>query len=255
VYRNPVERSHELREIYTDSTPTSDALRSLHETQRPAMDAQARRLRDVLGRGGSGLEVGSYVGAFLAAARDVGLQMEGVDVSASVNAFTRSLGFTVHDGELTTMPAERDGRADAVAIWNTFDQLQAPREAVTAARRLLRADGVLVIRVPNGAFYARLRSRLARGGVRRSVAGALLAQNNLLGFPYRAGFSPSSLTRFVTESGFRVEKVFGDTLVPIADEWTRPWARAEERIIKVLLRLAARGADWAPWFELYARRI
>jgi hypothetical protein len=80
VYRNPIERTRELESIYADATPAPELLRALHETQLPAYRAQARRLLQVLGRRGSGLEVGSYVGGFLAAAREVGLQFEGVDV-------------------------------------------------------------------------------------------------------------------------------------------------------------------------------
>ena len=125
LYRNPVERSHELTEIYARNTSAPDVLRALHDTQLPAVRVQARELRRALGRGGSGLEVGSYVGAFLAAARDEGLQVQGLDVNADVNAFTRSMGFTVHDGELANFAT--DQTFDAVAIWNTFDQLADPR--------------------------------------------------------------------------------------------------------------------------------
>jgi hypothetical protein len=49
----------------------------------------------------------------------------------------------------------------------------------------------------------------------------------------------------------------GDVLVPIADEWTRPWAALEERALKRLGKVAARVSpgdkELAPWFELYAR--
>ena len=71
------------------------------------------------------------------------------------NAFTRSLGFTVHDGELTTFAT--DQTFDAVAIWNTFDQLADPRGSLHAASKLLRDGGILAVRVPNGAFYAAAR--------------------------------------------------------------------------------------------------
>jgi SAM-dependent methyltransferase len=211
-------------------------------------------LRRVLGHAGSGLEVGSYVGAFLAAARDEGLQIEGIDVNPDVNAFTRSLGYVVHDGTLESFHPERT--FDTVAIWNTFDQLPDPRAAIAAAHRLIRPEGVLAVRVPNGAFYDRwrglLRHRLA--GV-RSAARALLAQNNLLTFPYRAGFTPRALGRLLDANGFRVERVRGDVLVPIADEWTRPWARVEERATKSALRRAVRmRLTEPPWIEIYARR-
>src|ERR1051325_6269348 len=37
VYRNPVERQHELTEIYARTTPTPEVLRALHETQLSAI--------------------------------------------------------------------------------------------------------------------------------------------------------------------------------------------------------------------------
>ena len=114
VYRNPVERERELHDLYARQSLTPDVMQTLHDTQLPAVRVQARELRRVLGRGGAALEVGSYVGAFLVAAREQGLQMEGLDINADVNAFARSLGFVVHDGELSTFAPGRT--YDAIAI-------------------------------------------------------------------------------------------------------------------------------------------
>jgi SAM-dependent methyltransferase len=252
VYRNPIERQRELESIYADATAAPELLRALHETQLPAYRVQARRLLEVLGRRGSGLELGSYVGAFLAAAREVGLHFEGLDVNADVNRFARSLGFTVHDGDLESFAGQR--HVDAVAIWNTFDQLPDPRAALTAAWKLLRPNGVLVVRVPNGEFYAALRRQAARP-VTGALARLALAHNNLLTFPYRYGFTIRSLTALLARVGFEVRRVEGDVLVPIADEWTRGWAALEERMVKLSLGLVARRrARWAPWIEVYAGR-
>ena len=245
VFRNPVEKRQELREAYTAETPPRETLMALHDAQRDAYRAQARRLQRSLRRRGRGLEVGSYVGAFLAAARNARWQFEGLDVNAGVNCFTRSLGFTVHDGDLERFKSER--RYDAVTIWNTFDQLPDPRAAVRAAIRLLRPGGVLALRVPNGAAYASWSARLKRGRM-RPLASAVLAHNNLLTFPYRYGFTPASLSELLEATGFTVERIVPDSLVPTADEWTRRWARMEERLLRPLTRA------WAPWFEIYARK-
>lgn len=254
VYRNPAERGHELKEIYSRETPSRDVLWTLHATQLPTVRAHARTLRRLLGRGGSGLEVGSYVGAFLAAARAERLQFEGLDINPNVNAFTRTLGFTVHDGEITSFDGART--FDSVAIWNTFDQLADPRAAANAAAKLLRPHGIFAVRVPNGECYVALRRRFANGGrVSRAAARALLAQNNLLGFPYRYGFTRNALTRLLGEQGLRVVRMHGDVLVPTADEWTRPWARVEETFIKRFMAFAAhRGTHWAPWLDVFAVR-
>jgi SAM-dependent methyltransferase len=252
VYRNPIERPLELAEIYGDEAPDEPVMRALHDTQRRAYRVQANRLLRALGRRGSGLEVGSYVGAFLRAAGEVGLQVEGVDVNRAVNDFTRKLGFTVHDGALEEMPDERT--FDSVAIWNCFDQLPEPRAAVFAAARLLRPGGVLAIRVPHGPFYDAEHARAGRGGPRGRLARALLAHNNLLTFPYRYGFTVEAMARLLAEAGFKIEHVYGDTLVPIADEWTRGWAWLEEQVVKKTLTwLARRSLTLAPWIEVYAR--
>ena len=245
VYRNPVEHRGALRETYADATPDRDALHALHVAQRRSYATQARRLGAILSRRGTGLEVGSYVGAFLGAARDHGWTFEGLDVGEAVNAYARSLGFVVHDGDLERFRPER--AFDAVAIWNTFDQLPDPRAALRGAARLLRRGGVIAIRVPNGACYARWRRRLLRRGVMGAVATQVLAQNNLLTFPYRFGFTPRSLARLLADLGFTVERIVPDVLVPTADEWTRRWARVEERVLKPSTR------PFSPWFEIYAR--
>lgn len=245
VYRNPVEKREVLRETYADAAPTRDSLLALHHAQRGAFRSQATRLFRRLERRGTGLEVGSYVGAFLAAARSARWPFEGLDVNEHVNAFTRSLGFTVHDGDLEHFRPDRT--YDAVAIWNTFDQLPDPAAAARAAAWLLRPGGLLAIRVPNGECYADLRGGLtSTSRARRWRALYTLASNNLLTFPYRFGFTPGALTILLSRIGFRVERIVGDVLVPTADRWTRRWAVLEERALKPLTK------RWMPWFEIYA---
>jgi SAM-dependent methyltransferase len=238
LYRNPAERAFEVESIYARDCPARELLEALHETQRPSYRSQARRLRELLPRGATVLEVGSYVGAFLAAAREEGLSASGVDINPAVNKFTRSLGFPVSDGELQSAQVEP---VDAIAIWNTFDQLNDPRAVIIAAADRLKPGGVLAIRVPNGDYYRKHRSAITR-----------LAHNNLLTFPYRWGFTPRSLRMLLDSAGFRTIQMVGDVLVPTADEWTKPWARLEERLVKLAIRAVQGSPDDAPWFELYA---
>jgi SAM-dependent methyltransferase len=249
VYRNPRERAEALVSLYANEAPEPSVLERLFETQRASYAAQARRLTRIAGRAGTGLEVGSYVGGFLAAAGDRGWRFDGLDVNEHVNAFARAKGLRVTTGDLASDAGGR--HFDAIAIWNCFDQLPDPGLAVRQARERLREGGILAIRVPNGAFYARVRRMLH--GVAAPIARALLAHNNLLTFPYRHGFSPASLSRLLQAGGFATVRARGDTLVPIADEWTHRWAAIEERWLKRAMRAVARDAGAAPWFELYAR--
>jgi SAM-dependent methyltransferase len=253
VYRNPAERADDLIVTYESDDTHADVLLALHQNQLATAHAQARTVRRTLGRGGSGLEVGSYVGGFLAAARDVGLNVEGLDVNRHVADFARSLGFTVHDGTLAELRTDRV--FDLVAIWNTFDQLADPRAAVYDSHRLLRTHGILAIRVPNGAFYSAAQRQLSGGRARRAIARETLAQNNLLAFPYRWGFTIESLSRLLDEAGFALREVRGDSLVRTGDRYTRRWARAEERLVKSAVGVFSRlSPSRAPWIEVLAQK-
>ena len=254
VYRNPRERKFELKGTYEREVISAEVLQALFETQRVSYEAQARRLTEVAGRTGSGLEIGSYVGGFLAAARDRGWNFEGRDVNEGANAFARKQGMAVSSGTLEDF--ETRHRYRAVGIWNCLDQLPDPKRAVRLAAALLEEGGVLAIRVPNGGFYAAVRPFI--NGFAAPAARMLLAHSNLLSFPYRTGFTVKSLRRLLEEAGLVIVHTHGDALVPIADRWTRRWAKIEERGLKNLLRIAGAageaGALASPWFEMYAKR-
>jgi SAM-dependent methyltransferase len=255
VYRNPQERAGELAEIYeADAGVGDDVLRALFENQRRSYRVQARRLTRIADAPGTGLEVGSYVGAFLDAARERGWRFEGVDVNEGASRFARGQGLAVTVGTVDDIPVTR--RFDAVAIWNCLDQLPDPRHVIRRARALLSPGGIVAVRVPNGDAYARWRDA-ADHGPASPLARAMLAHNNLLTFPYRYGFTLRSLGRLLRDSGLKVTRVYGDTLVPVADEHTRAWARLEERAVKGALRalrtLRLTPASASPWLEVYAR--
>lgn len=248
IYRNPWERREALEAAYETAAPEEAVLRAMFATQRAAFRAQIRRLTTVTGRTGRGLEVGSYVGGFLAAAHDAGWAFEGVDVSESMQEFAGRNGFKVTHGEIGEVAVGQP--LDAVAVWNTFEQLYDARAAVAAARRLLGDAGILVLRTPNGGFYAHWRA-LLRGPL-AGIATRVLAHNNLLGFPYRQGFTRRSLGTLLEKCHFEIVDVFGDTLVPIADRWTTAYGAIEERAVKGFQHILQRG--WkAPWVEVFAR--
>ncbi len=254
VYRNPRERAWTLRDTYANEDVSPDVLAALHDTQLNTYREQAQRLTKVAEVTGDGLEIGSYVGAFLTAAAEDGWRFTGVDINETATSFARQRGHDVILGEIDDVPENR--RYHAIAFWNCFDQLPDPRASAAAARVRLREGGVVAIRVPNGGFYQSVRRRL--DGKTAPAARAMLAHNNLLGFPYRHGFTPDSLARLLERSRFEIIHEHGDALVPIADEWTRGWAALEERALKGVLRLLARSgmpASASPWFEIYARAV
>lgn len=249
VFRNPWERKEALAAAYAGAPPDPVILEALHQAQRKTSHRQVGRLTSFLGNAGRGLEIGSYAGGFLAAANGEGWTFEGLDVSEDVCAFARAKGLSVTTGEIDSWPSGKP--FDAIAIWNTFEQLYDVRAALVSARRMLRPGGVLALRFPNGGFYRRWRNRLHRP--MHALAVRLLAHNNLLGFPYRQGFTRSSILSLLEQCGFTPGEVVGDTLARVADQWTTWYGTLEERWVKRIERRVQRGWS-APWIEVYAKQ-
>ena len=150
---------------------------------------KAARYRRLLRRGARVVEVGSYVGGFLHVAAEWGWNAAGVDVGRDTTHFARAHGYTTLDGPLEKCAFEASS-FDGVFIWNTFEQIPDPKRLLAEVRRILKPNGVLVIRTPNAHFY------------RTTTALPLLGHSNLLAFPHLFGFTPRSLSRFVSSCGF-----------------------------------------------------
>lgn len=238
VLRNPRETDESLVELYATEDPPAAALEQLFEEQRRFFRSRVRRLERMLGRTGRVLEVASYIGGFLSAANEQSWDATGVDVNENTNAFAQRKGCRILTGTIEDVDDVQP--YDVVCFWNVFDQLAEPERALRHARTLLKPKGIVTLRVPNGAFYSSMLGRTH-----------LLAQNNLLAFPYRHGFTTKALHTLLGNTGFEIRTIRGDTLVHTAGPWTKRWAAIEERVVKALTRTLLPRSR-APWLELYA---
>ncbi len=183
--------------------------------------------RPLLDRGADVLEIGSYVGGFLHAARDWGWNAVGVDIGTDVSSFANSRGLRT-----VNLPVESCGFAarsfDAVFVWNCFEQVPDPDSLLSEVGRVLRPQGPVVIRTPNAAFYTLYTGLLAfsRNGQNRFVRA--LEHHNLLGFPFLYGYRPAALDKPMARHGF-----------------TRAGAVRPRGILP---------QRWAPWLEVTYRR-
>jgi len=256
LFRNLRRRNAAVRAEYAGDSYGGDRLASLFAAQRQLFRGKVARLARVLAGTPQPqiVEIGSFVGGFLAAAREQGWAAVGIDPGEEVTAFCRAQGLEVQRN--TADEAAIDPRSvDCVAIWNTFDQLPDPRPALRAARRWLKRDGLLVVRVPNGAVFRAAAHALHRLDHRlRAPLLIALAWNNLLGFPYLQGYRLDTLDRLLGELDFARCEAVPDMLVRLSDEHTRAWAVWEEAASKRLWRLIAwRRPRAAPWFDAYYR--
>lgn len=264
VFRHPRRSPGAVEHDYAVDRYGAERLNGLFAAQVRAYDEKLATLAALVRtrRAPRVLEVGSFVGGFLHAAGSAGWEILGIDPGEEVVAFCRERGLPVEHGTIEDL-AVAPASLDAVAIWNTFDQIAAPGPTLASAARLLRPDGVLAIRVPNGRYFADAMARLALDPEPvRQYRLRVLAWNNLIGFPYLHGYSVATLDRLVARYGFERVLAAPDTLLPLADHDTRWWAVAEERLVKAACRMGWRRRTpgparlaAAPWLDVYYRRV
>ncbi|MBN1422467.1 MAG: class I SAM-dependent methyltransferase [Planctomycetes bacterium] len=150
--------------------------RLLDVLERETGDPSGRRL----------LDVGCGPGILLDRARRRAWSAEGIEPSQTAAAAARAKGFPV-----SPHPIEKAGLApatyDAVVFSASLEHVRRPRAALEAAREALRADGILVVEVPNAA------SLPAR------ILGA--RWHALAPDAHRWHFAPAALERLIGEAG------------------------------------------------------
>jgi SAM-dependent methyltransferase len=250
LYRSPRPPAAAVLRAYEDERYSAERLPQMLASQRALFRPKARALAAALGSGGRVLEVGSFVGGFLREAREAGLDAVGLDPSDQLGTLCQRAGLVVVRATLEEIAEKRAFPPfDALAIWNTFDQLPRPRVTLTAALHMLRPGGLLLLRFPHGACYQRLLAR-------KPLPLRALAWNNLLGFPYLHGYGLRSLDSLARDFAFARSAVAGDTLGTLADRSYTHWARLEERAVKAAQRRHwQRGPDLglAPWLDVELR--
>jgi SAM-dependent methyltransferase len=102
-----------------------------------------------LKRGGQLLEIGCANGLFMDAMRRVGgWHVQGVEVNELAARYARErLGLDVTTGTLAEAQFS-DDQFDAVAMWDVLEHVHDPGKTLREIHRVLKPDGVLVLRLP-----------------------------------------------------------------------------------------------------------
>lgn len=260
LYRDPRPSASAIFDAYAHDHYGSERLEALFDSQLELYRPKVEVLRRWLDAKAAArvVEVGSFVGGFLAAAHARNWQVIGIDPGKEVAEFCLGKGLTVRRETLEDCKIVA-GSLDCVAIWNTFDQLPFPHTTLAAVRRLLKPGGILAVRVPNGPCFQRVSGWMHTWPLLRSPLAAILAWNNLLGFPYLHGYSVPTLDSLLAGYDFKRLAFQADVLTRLADARTKAWAAWEESALKTLCRAAnalditdkPRGAGIAPWFDAY----
>jgi len=113
------------------------------------------------------LDVGCNMGMLLRLARDRGWDAVGVEPSPALHRIaTEQLGLDVHNCFVEEMPAGEHRSFDVVALSDVFEHVTEPIGLLQSVAALLKADGILYVKVPN-ARWSILKQHLA-GALKRT---------------------------------------------------------------------------------------
>jgi SAM-dependent methyltransferase len=142
------------------------------------------------------LDIGCSVGYTLVAARSLGLDATGTDLSQYAIKACHDQGFRAEPGALAALPFAAD-EFGLVTMKHVLEHTPDPRAAVQDVRRLLRSGGALFIAVPHADYRKSVRNPQAS----RYFLPAVHGREH---FVY---YTPATLTRLLQEEGFRVVSV------------------------------------------------
>ncbi len=154
----------------------------------------AHRFRAIraFARPGRWLDVGCGTGQFIDAARQAGMNAEGLDIAPGAVARARAQGLTAHVGRVEDF--EPTARYDTITAFDVIEHTTDPAAFLDRVCRWLVPEGTLVLTLPNvTSIYPRLLMRRYW---------FYYAPNDHLYY-----FSPQTIARLLTQCGFAVRSV------------------------------------------------
>ena len=150
---------------------------------------------------GNFLDVGTNMGFFLRNARDRGWNLYGVEPSPALSEMARKyFGLNVKTAYL--QKAGFDGSFfDIITMTDVFEHLPKPEEVLNEVHRILRPDGILFIKVPNGLFNL-FKFYSAR------FSGRLKNYNIFDSYEHVVHYSEKTLRLMLEKCGFKVIRAF-----------------------------------------------
>jgi SAM-dependent methyltransferase len=167
------------------------------------------------------LDVGCGLGDFMVLAAREGYEVYGVDVSEYAAQMVRDSfadQVQVFTGELAEANYP-DGSFDIVTAWDLIEHLPKPKEFLAEVRRILRGDGLFVLRTPNQNSLYHLVADVAYR------LGFSLPVTKLYHIDHLFYFSDRALLELLAVCGFTVYRTVPDDRTPDDPDF-RGWQKA-----------------------------
>lgn len=154
IYQNPRPSLEELPAFYPDDYVPYDQGRqrtSWLQQRNLAyqMGRRTSRITRFQPRPGTVLDIGCATGAFLVAMRDLGWQVQGVELSEHAAEYARQVQkLPVHTGTAESAHFA-ENQFDVVTMWDVLEHVIDPRQTLREVARILKPGGLLVLSLPN----------------------------------------------------------------------------------------------------------
>ena len=155
IYTNP--RANDAQENYFgDATTFYNEARLIFKNKKVHhrdrnYEYEIKRIKKVKAKGKL-LDVGTNMGFFLRKAREAGFEPEGVEPSPSLSKIAKeNWNLNIHTCFLEQANLPKDNY-DIITLIDVFEHVTNPKELLKVSYDLLKSDGVIAIKVPNGDY-------------------------------------------------------------------------------------------------------
>jgi len=186
---------------------------------------------------GSFLDIGTNMGFFLRHTRGRDWNVFGVEPSPSLSKIAREcFGLNVRQGFLHEI-GFKENFFDVCTMTDVFEHISKPKNLLREIRRVLKKDGILFIKVPNGK-YSLLKLKLGR------LLGKCGDYDLFDSYEHIVHYTDTTLKRMLEDSGFKIKNSYIGRPIQLP-VWHRyvgrfyqypsPWALdVKNRILRVL---------------------
>ena len=150
------------------------------------------------------LDIGSSMGFFLRKARDAGFKVQGVEPSPSLSKIAVEQFKLEILNQYLEKAALPEKKFDIITMIDVFEHVTNPRELLTHAKKILRDDGIICIKVPNG-NYNLLKLKLAK------FSGRETKHDIFDSYEHVVHYTKKTMLQTLDHSGLKIEKI----IIPI----------------------------------------
>lgn len=151
--------------------------------------------------GGALLDVGTNMGFFLRKAKEAGFETEGVEPSPSLSKIaSESWGLKIHNSFLEQADLPQN-HYDVITLIDVLEHVANPKELLTINYNLLKPDGIIAIKVPNGDYnYFKMKlGKLTGKGKTMDIWDC---------YEHVVHYTPRTFRKMAESCGYKVKKCF-----------------------------------------------